>query len=81
MPDIDVKPDTLFDPRITRRTAIGATLGGVGVLVIFAVGVLITGTDPAVIGAAGLAAPFGGAGFGAMMGAVLGALEVSEEDS
>lgn len=80
MPDIDVQPDTLFDPRITRRTAIGAVLGGVGVLMIFAIGVLITGTDPAVIGAAGLAAPFGGAGFGAMMGGVLGAIEVSEEN-
>ena len=49
-------------------------------LAIFAVGVLVTGTDPAVIGAAGLAAPFGGAGFGAMMGAVLGAIQVSEAE-
>lgn len=81
MPDIDVQPETLFDPRITRRTAIGATLGGFGVLAIFAVGVLVTGADLAVIGAAGLAAPFGGAGFGAMLGAVLGAIEASEEDS
>lgn len=47
----------------------------------FAIGVVVTGSDLAVIGAAGLAAPFGGAGFGAMLGAVLGAIRCTEEEA
>ncbi|WP_436793185.1 hypothetical protein [Actinospongicola halichondriae] len=80
MPGIDVQPDTIFDPIITRKATAGAVLGLLGIVVIFALGVLITDGDPAVIGAAGLVAPFGGAGFGAMMGAVLGAIESNEQE-
>lgn len=81
MTDVDARTPTLFHPRITRATAIGAALGGVGVVAMFALGVVVTGVDLAVIGAAGLAAPFGGAGFGAMLGAVLSAIRVAEDEA
>lgn len=81
MPPIDAQPATLFHPRITRATAVGAALGGIGVIAMFGLGVVVTDSDLAVIGAAGLAAPFGGAGFGAMLGAVLGAIRVAEEEA
>ncbi len=80
MPRIDAQPDRLFDPIITHRATVGAVLGLIGIVAVFAVGVLVTDGDPAVIGAAGLAAPFGGAGFGAMMGAVLGAIEAADRE-
>ena len=69
------QPTFLFEAPIGRMTLIGAIIGTVLVVVMFVAGVLVSDIDPAVIGAAGLAAPFSGAGFGAMMGAVLGGLE------
>lgn len=76
--DTKHQPEFLFEAPIGRSTFIGACIGTIGVVAIFAVGVLMSDMDPAVIGAAGLVAPFGGAGFGAMMGAVLGGLKAGE---
>ena len=59
-------------------TLIGAVAGALLVVGMFAVGVVLSDIDPWIIAAAGLAAPFGGAGFGAMMGAVLGGLRAAE---
>ncbi len=72
------EPTLLFEPPIGRWTLIGAITGTVLVVGMFVLGVLLADMDPWVIGAAGLAAPFGGAGFGAMMGAVLGGLRAGE---
>lgn len=74
-------PTVLFEEPIGRMTLIGAIIGGVLVVAMFTVGVLVSDMDPAVIGAAGLAAPFGGAGFGAMMGAVLGGIKAAEAEA
>ena len=62
-------------------TALGAIAGFVLVIMMFLIAVVVTGTDSALIGAAGLAAPFGGAGFGAMIGAVLGGIRASETEA
>ena len=72
------QPTFLFEPPIGRMTLIGAVVGLLVVVGMFILGVVLTDIDPWVIGAAGLAAPFGGAGFGAMMGAVLGGLRAAE---
>lgn len=78
MATVPDEPTFLFEPPIVRMATIGAVLGLVTVIAMFTFGALITDSDPWVIGAAGLAAPFGGAGFGAMMGAVLGGLRAAE---
>ena len=75
------EPKILFEPPVPLWTVIGAVLGTVVVVAMFAIGVVLTDSDPAVIGAAGLVAPFGGAGFGAMMGAVLGGIEAAEREA
>lgn len=72
------QPTFLFEPPIGRMTLIGAIAGGLLVVGMFTLSVVLTDIDPWIIGAAGLAAPFGGAGFGAMMGAVLGGLRAAE---
>lgn len=72
------EPTFLFEPPILRMATIGAVLGLVLVIAMFTLGALLTHSDPWLIGAAALAAPFGGAGFGAMMGAVLGGLRAAE---
>lgn len=72
------EPTFLFEPPILRMASIGAVLGLLTVVAMFTFGALISHSDPWVIAAAGLAAPFGGAGFGAMMGAVLGGLRAAE---
>lgn len=72
------QPTFLFEPPIGRMTLIGAVAGTLLVIGMFTLGVVLTDIDPWIIGAAGLAAPFGGAGFGAMMGAVLGGIRAAE---
>jgi proteasome assembly chaperone (PAC2) family protein len=72
------EPTFLFEPPVGRMTLLGAIGGALLVVALFTIGVVLTDTDPAVIGAAGLVAPFGGAGFGAMMGAVLGGIKAAE---
>lgn len=72
------QPTFLFELPIGRMTLIGAIAGGLLVVGMFTLSVVLTDIDPWIIGAAGLAAPFGGAGFGAMMGAVLGGLRAAE---
>lgn len=74
-------PTFLFEEPIGRMTLIGAIIGGALVVAMFTVGVLVSDGDPALIGAAGLAAPFGGAGFGAMMGAVLGGIKAAKAEA
>lgn len=69
---------TLFGEQIVRGALIGAALGFLGVLAGFAAFVVLADVERTVIGAAGLAAPFGGSGFGAMIGAVLGAIRAAE---
>lgn len=58
----------------------GAVLGAAGVMVVAVVLILVTEQSMALLGVAALGAFFGGAGFGAMLGAVLAALRASAEE-
>ena len=80
MPPVDHHSQPLFGPTVVRATLVGAVLGLLGVVAMFTAGVLMSGLDPAAIGAAGLAGPFGGAGFGAMIGAVLASIKAHEAE-
>lgn len=68
---------TLFESPIGRYTSIGAVVGVLVVMLGSAAAVVISDTDPAVMGVAGLAAGFGGSGFGAMLGAVFGGIRAT----
>ncbi len=70
----------LFGPTVVRAALIGALLGTIGTVGVIVAAVVASGTDTTVIGIAGLAGPFAGAGFGAMLGAVLGGIKVHEEE-
>ena len=59
----------LFDAPIGRATFIGAVGGFLLALAILGIGVAVSGTDAHLIGVIGLIGPFGGCGFGGMMGA------------
>ena len=76
-----MKQEVLFEPPIGRWAVIGAILGLVFVAVGFVAIALLQDLDRTVIGAAALAGPFGGAGFGAMTGGVLGAIKAAEDDA
>ena len=69
-----------FDGAIVRMAVTGGAMGIVLVVGLFAVGILVTGINRNIIAAAGIAAPFGGGGFGAMMGAVLGGIRSHENE-
>ena len=60
-----------FDHPTAAWAVTGATIGVVMVLTWFAVAILLSGSDMGLMAVAGLAAAFGGSGFGAMLGAVL----------
>lgn len=60
-----------FDHPTAAWAATGATIGVVAVLAVFVTTILLTNSDMELMAVAGLAAAFGGSGFGAMMGAVL----------
>mgnify|MGYP003667056153 CR=1 FL=1 len=53
---------SLFEPPVPQWTLLGAIAGALLVVAVFAAAVVISDTDLHVIGAAGLVAPFGGAG-------------------
>lgn len=63
-----------FEQPIISWAVAGAALGAVTVFATIAVLIVLTKSDGALFAVAGLAAVFGGAGFGAMMGAVLASL-------
>ena len=63
-----------FDQPIVTWAVTGATLGAVVVLAGAAALIVLTDSDMELMAVAGLAAGFGGTGFGAMMGAILGSL-------
>lgn len=66
-----MQPQRHFDHPTATWAVSGATIGAVAVLVAFAVAILLSGSDMELMAVAGLAAAFGGTGFGAMLGAVL----------
>lgn len=63
-----------FDQPIVTWAVTGATLGAVIVLAAAAALIVLTDSDMELMAVAGLAAGFGGTGFGAMMGAILASL-------
>ena len=67
-------PDRHFDGSTVSWALAGALTGVVGVGIIAAVAILLTDGGTDLIGVAALGAGFGGTGFGAMLGAVLGSL-------
>lgn len=67
-------PERHFDESTVAWALVGAVVGVVGVAVITAVAILLTDGGTDLIGVAALGAAFGGTGFGAMLGAVLGSL-------
>lgn len=75
-----VDADRHFDAVIVRMAVTGGVMGIVFVVGLFAVGILVTGINRNIIAAAGIAAPFGGGGFGAMLGAVLGGIRSHENE-
>jgi hypothetical protein len=58
----------------------GAVIGAASVMGVSAVLILLSQESMALLGAAALAALFGGAGFGAMLGAVLAALRADASE-
>jgi hypothetical protein len=77
LPDSQRTAVTLFESPIGRYTSMGAVIGVLVVMLGSAAAVVISDTDPAVMGVAGLAAGFGGSGFGAMLGAVFGGIRAA----
>ena len=63
-----------FDQPTAAWAVTGATIGAVAVLAVFAVAIALSGAGMELMAVAGLAAGFGGTGFGAMLGAVLASL-------
>lgn len=62
---------------------IGAAIGATSVMAVSVVLIVLSGESMVLLGAAALAALFGGAGFGAMLGAVFAAIraDASEEEA
>ena len=68
-------PTRHFENESTVAWAVaGAALGAAGVGVLAGVAIALTGGGTDLLGVAALGAGFGGTGFGAMLGAVLGSL-------
>lgn len=60
-----------FDQPTAAWAVTGAMIGAVAVLGVSVTAILLTGSEMELMAVGGLAAAFGGTGFGAMMGAVL----------
>lgn len=67
-----------FDHPTVAWAKIGATIGAVAVLAVAGVLILVTEQSASLLGVAALGAVFGGAGFGAMLGAVLASIRAGE---
>lgn len=81
MPDNPARPELHFAHPTMVWAKTGAALGAVTVLAAAVVMILLTDQSMALLGVAALAAFFGGAGFGAMLGAVLAAVRASGQEA
>lgn len=74
------RPELFFAHPTMVWAKTGAAVGASTVLIAAVVLIVLTGQSMALFGIAALAAFFGGAGFGAMLGAVLAAIRASAEE-
>lgn len=72
--------DPLLGAEVVRAASLGAVIGVMVVLAMSVVTILLAGRSFDLLGVAALAASFGGAGFGAMMGGVVAAVRVHADD-
>lgn len=80
MPGNPAPPEFYFAHPTMVWAKTGAALGAATVLAVAVVMILLADQSMALLGVAVLAAFFGGAGFGAMLGAVLAAIRASAEE-